>query len=223
MARTALDPAILTEIAKGSLRVETMLKLDFPGGAITTTTSPKAISYSGDTYKPDARLAEMSGVSERIDGKAGLLALKLNPEPTLKARIAEDNWQRAKVYPFLAFLDADYAVLGTYPMGIWLMSTADQSIAQGEESISLECEPLIVDLAKHNPVWPSSQDQALRSPGDTFFKGVPTIKGQRFQWGGHVYVGSGGESTRGGGGGLVTPHGSRRIEPLIKLYRTQVI
>src|SRR5690606_11841108 len=115
------------------LRVETMLKLDIPGGAITTTTSPKAISYGGDTYKPDGRLAvsetqaPISGVSERIDGQAGLLALKFNPEPTLKARIAEDNWQRAKVYPFLAFLDANYAVLGTYPMGIWLMSTADQS------------------------------------------------------------------------------------------------
>ena len=65
MARTALDPAILTEISKGSLRVETMLKLDFPGGAITTTTSPKAISYGGDTYKPDGRLADtISGISE---------------------------------------------------------------------------------------------------------------------------------------------------------------
>ena len=191
---TTLDPAILAEIEKGSLRVETMLKLDFPGGAITTTTSPKAISYGGDTYKPNALLQSVSGISERADGKAGLLTLKLNPTDELRALIAADDWQGSEVYPYFAFLDGNYGLIDACLMSVYLMSTANYAIDTGTATLDLECEPFIVKLEQHNPVWPSTQDQALRSPGDTFFNGAATIKGQRFQWGGRTYV-------RGGSGG----------------------
>lgn len=216
MARTALDPAILTEIAKGSLRVETMLKLDFPGGAITTTTSPKAISYGGDTYKPDGLLESISGISERIDGKPGLLTFRLRPDSDLKAKLAAGDWQWKKVHVYQVILSESYALIGVAHEAVFLMSTASETIDAGEDAIEMQCEPLIITLARRNAVRPSSVDQALRSPGDSYFDNVATLRGMRFEWGGRAVTYNPGvrEHFPGGGGNPLAPPPSPIPSPI---------
>lgn len=188
MARAGLSATVQAELVKGSLRAANTLKLDFPGGALNTTQAGFQISYNGDTYSNDGRLLGMSGVTERTDGKPGMLSISLSPDTTVRARIDDDDWQYSKVYPRLVLLDSKYAVIDSISLGVYYMSTAQHQIGMGEASIHLECEPLIVDLSRHHPVLPSTRDQARRSSGDTYFDAVSAIVGMRLEWGGRPAV-----------------------------------
>lgn len=184
MARAGLPSSVQDELEKNSLRVANILKLDFPGGAINTTEAGFAIPYNGDTYTNDGRLLGIQGISERSDGKLGLLSIGLSPDSTIRSRIADGDWQWSRVYPYLVFLDSEYQTIAAVQMGVFLMSTATAQIGKGKASIQLQCEPLIVDLHRHHPVLPSSRDQQLRSAGDTYFDVSAAIKGMRIEWGG---------------------------------------
>jgi hypothetical protein len=202
-----LDPAVLSEIAKGAYAHTLLLLFDLPEGLFGFWGGYGTLTVNGVPYVGAGSLIELQAINMGTDLSASPLTVKLRavPEtelsPDVLATIDNYAYKNRPAHVTLAYFDR---VTGGLVTAIqWWQGYIDvvshEEIVGGEYVLTARLEPLSLDHSRTGYRMRSDADQKLIDGADRFFEHAAITATQNIPYG-RKEDGTGGASGARGGG-----------------------
>lgn len=181
----SVSPAVAAAFASGHVVLATLVKMDFPGGAIALNSSNHTLDWDGVSYLAAAGLGSISPIAAAPGELPGVQLELQNVDASYIALALDDadQVQGSPVTISTAIIDSgSYQVLD---VEVDWRGYADKMVISedGERAgIGMTCESKGVDLLRGNPLTYSDGDQQSLYPGDRVFEYVVAQADQPVVW-----------------------------------------
>lgn len=164
-----------------------LLDIAFPSGTLRLATGDRHITAFGQTYLANGILGEVPALEYTADLKPRTVSIELSGcDDALLALLRTAGSQYVAVNGWKGFLDESAALVGTpygHATGL-LFSTPQITFGQDNRTVTLECESVLIYLARNASVLATDNGQRARVAGDTSFSRTVAVADQIITWGG---------------------------------------
>lgn len=195
----------VTETSSNIVGVVRLLKIALPAGTLLLTDADRSYTFNSDTYTPDGRFGSISQYAETADLKPHQVGITISglDSTIINGLMTNTGNAWVAITYTIGFVGTDGLLLDTpsFSNGLYL-GDATITLGKGSGVITISGENVFADMqGRKSGVIAGSQDQQLRSAGDTFFDQIPTIINKTIYWGGRSTVGVGTVTGTGAGNG----------------------
>ena len=179
-----ITAGVVSAIESDVIRPVAMVRLEYDTGHVAVNTSDRSFTWAGKEYFGVGDLGKIEPVSEDIEIQTSRLSLSLSGlADGVISRALGEHYQGRPVVVYLAFLDADYALIDE-PTVIFRGRIDNQVITLDQTAtVTVTCESVLADWDRPRELRYNNETHQATYPGDKFFEFVEQAVNKEIPWG----------------------------------------